>query len=176
MSVDSVRQYNIQKILTIIDQYNPVLPSDMKYDIASELVDMSIKYPNLSIELLCAAISHESAGTWNPQIVSKAGAMGLMQIMPTTGMFIANYEDITWSSAEDILFNPIYNIRIGARYLSTLIDAYDVDGGLAAYNGGEKRAALWIKNGRENHLLNTETREYIPAVMKLYNEFQGIKL
>lgn len=176
MNVDSMRQYNIQKVISIIDQYNAVLSTDIKYEIASEIVNMSIKYPNLSVELICATISHESAGTWNPEIISRSGAMGLMQIMPLTGMFIATYEGIAWASPEDVLFNPIYNIRIGSRYLSTLIDAYDVDGGLAAYNGGEKRAALWVKNGRESNLLNPETRNYIPAVMRLYNEFQNLTL
>lgn len=176
MNVDSMRQYNIQKVISIIDQYNAVLSTDIKYEIASEIVNMAIKYPNLSVELICATISHESAGTWNPEIISKSGAMGLMQIMPLTGMFIATSEGIAWASPEDVLFNPIYNIRIGSRYLSTLIDVYDVDGGLAAYNGGEKRAALWVKNGRESNLLNAETRDYIPAVMRLYNEFQNLTL
>lgn len=176
MNVDSMRQYNIQKAISIIDQYNAVLPTEIKYEIASEIVNMAIKYPNLSVELICATISHESAGTWNPEIISKSGAMGLMQIMPLTGMFIAISEGISWASPEDVLFNPIYNIRIGCRYLSTLIDVYDVDGGLAAYNGGEKRAALWVKSGRESNLLNPETRNYIPAVMKLYNEFQNLTL
>ena len=175
MNVDSVRQYNIQKIISIIDQYNAKMPTSEKYEIADEIYNMSVKYTNLSVELICATITHESAGTWDPEIVSPAGAMGLMQIMPTTGMFVANYEGITWSSAE-ILFNPFYNIRIGSRYLSSLIESYDVDGGLAAYNGGEKRASLWIKSGRENHLLFSETRNYVPAVIKLYNEYQNLTL
>ena len=176
INIDSERQYNIQRVMAIIDQYNPTMPSGQKYEIAQEVYNMSIKYDNLNIDLLCATIVHESAGTWSPAIKSKAGTMGLMQIMPTTGMFVSVYEDITWTSAEDVLYNPIYNIRIGARYLSSLISLYDVDGGLAAYNGGEKRAALWLGSGKANGVLPEETEKYVPAIMRLYNELQAFTL
>jgi soluble lytic murein transglycosylase len=162
--------------MTIIDQYNPTMSSGLKYEIAKEIHNVSIKYENLNIDLICATITHESAGTWSPDITSKAGAMGLMQVMPTTGMFVAVYEDITWTSAEDILFNPIYNIRIGSRYLSSLISLYDVDGGLAAYNGGERRAALWLGSGKANGILAEETEKYVPAIMRLYDEYQAFTM
>ena len=173
MNIDSVRQYNIQRIMAIIDQYNATMPSGQKYEIANEIYNMSIKYENLDVDLICATITHESAGTWSPEIVSQAGAMGLMQIMPTTGMFVAVYEDVTWTSAEDVLFNPIYNIRIGSRYLSSLVSLYDVDGGLAAYNGGERRAAIWLVSGKADGVLYKETAKYVPAIMKLYTEYQA---
>lgn len=175
LNADSIRQYNIQKVMAIIQMYNPEMPSSQRYEIANEIYNMSLKYTNLDIDLLCATITHETAGTWNPEIVSPAGAMGLMQIMPATGMFLANYEGITWSSPEEVLFNPIYNIRLGARYLASQIEYYDVDGGLAAYNGGEKWAALWVKSGRDDKMLPRETREYLPAVLALYGEFANMK-
>jgi len=172
MSVDSVRQYNIQKIIAIIDTYNEDLSSVEKYDIANEIYTLSLKYTNLDVDLICATISHESAGSWNPKIKSHAGAIGLMQIMPATGMYLAEYESITWTNAEDVLTNPIYNIRMGTRYLSTLISYYGVDGGLAAYNGGEKQAALWIKNNKADGILWAETQNYIPAVIKLWDKYR----
>lgn len=172
MNIDSVRQYKLQKIMKIINSHNPGLSSAEKYDVASEIYEMTTKYTNLDIDLLCAVITHESAGTWDPRVVSKAGAMGLMQIMPVTGFFLARYEDISWTDLEDVIFNPIYNIRMGARFLSMLIEQYELDGALAAYNGGEKQAALWLKNGKDDQYLWSETREYIPAINKLYNEYQ----
>lgn len=176
MNVDSVRQYQIQKIMYIIEQYNKDLPPSQKYEIANEIYRMSIKYPNLDVDLICATITHESALTWRPDIKSEAGAMGLMQIMPTTGVLLAQAEGIPWTSPENILYDPIYNIRLGCRYLSALIKSYNTDGGLAAYNGGEKRAALWIANDRNYTYLWEETRDYVPAVLKLYEKFknQGI--
>jgi len=173
MNVDTVRQHHIQKTMRIIATYDPGMPSNERYDIASEIYEMSIKYDNLDVDLLCATITHESAQTWQPEIISKAGAMGLMQVMPATGMFIAYYEGITWTNPQEVLLNPIYNIRIGARYLSTMIDLYGLEGGLAAYNGGERQAALWVTGGSETAILNPETRKYVPAVLKIYKELGG---
>jgi soluble lytic murein transglycosylase len=152
------------------------MPRVKKYEIAEEIYAMTKKYPVLNVDLLCATITHESAGTWDPEIISPAGAMGLMQIMPATGMFIAAYEGISWTSAQEILFDPIYNIRLGARYLSSLIELYDVDGGLAAYNGGEQRASLWIESGKMGGVLAKETQHYLPAIQRLYEEYKSFKL
>ena len=175
MNLNSKRQYEIQRIIKIIEQYNNSIPADEKYQIANEIYKMSAKYTNLNVDLICATITHESALTWQNDIVSPVGAMGLMQIMPQTGEILAQEEGIKWTSADEILFNPIINIRLGCRYLSNLVHQYEIDGGLAAYNGGEKRAALWIKN--RNHktdwtILWEETRSYVPAILKLYEKFQ----
>ncbi|MDQ7053556.1 MAG: lytic transglycosylase domain-containing protein [candidate division KSB1 bacterium] len=174
INIDSVRQYNIQKVINIINRHNPDMPSDLKYQIANEIYEMSIKYTNLDVDLICATITHESNHTWDPEIVSRAGAMGLMQIMPTTGMYVSQLEGIPWTTPEEVLFNPIYNIRIGCRYLSSMISIYDVDGGLAAYNGGERIASLWLKNDRDDNVLWAETRKYIPSVLKLYEQYQNM--
>ncbi len=98
--------------------------------------------------------------------------MGLMQIMPPTGIFLSENEGIKWTQAEEILYNPIYNIRLGCRYLSSLIEMYQLDGGLAAYNGGPKRAAMWLASGRDDKILYEETRGYIPAILNLYENFR----
>jgi soluble lytic murein transglycosylase-like protein len=54
-----------------------------------------------------------------------------------------------------------------------LIENYHLDGGLAAYNGGEYRAAKWLKSGRKNSVLAMETRGYVPAILKLYDNFRN---
>jgi soluble lytic murein transglycosylase len=177
MLVDSARQYSIQKIIVIIDRFNPQMPSPEKYEIANEIYEMSMKFTNLNIDLICATITQESGKTWNPQVVSPAGALGLMQVMPATGMYVAQYESITWTSAEDVLFNPIYNIRIGSRYLSSLIDFFDdTEAALAAYNGGERRASLWMKKDKANGILWDETQNYYPSVLKFAEEYRRMNL
>jgi len=175
MNLNSKRQYQIQRIIKIINQYNKSMPANEKYQIANEIYQMSMKYKNLNVDLICATITHESALSWRKDVVSPVGAMGLMQIMPQTGESLAKEEGIEWTSAEKVLFDPILNIRLGCRYLSDLVHQYEIDGGLAAYNGGEKRAALWIKN--RNHktdwtILWEETRSYVPAILRLYQKFQ----
>ncbi|MFQ5676496.1 MAG: lytic transglycosylase domain-containing protein [bacterium] len=170
--IDVERQNKVNKVVQIIDSYNQAMPLKLKRAIANEIYNMSVKYPNLDVELICATITHESARTWDPTVVSKAGAMGLMQIMPPTGKWLARYEDFEWQSAEKTLFNPIYNIKLGARYLSALIETYDLDGGLAAYNGGEKRVGMWLAQNKIDGILWPETRKYVPSVLELYDEFR----
>jgi len=167
------RQANIEKVIEIISRYNRNMNDSLKYTIANEIYLMSQKYPNLNIDFIAATITHESAKTWDPKVTSKVGAMGLMQVMPATGAFLAVEEGIEWSTPEAVLYNPIYNIRLGCRYLNELVGLYERDGGLAAYNGGPKRAEMWIANNKNNKILWQETRQYIPAVMKLYDKFRS---
>ncbi len=170
-SIDNERQTSIEKIVKIISRYNKKMDETTETAIANEIYVMSRKFPNLNIDFICATITHESAKTWDPKITSKVGAMGLMQVMPTTGAFLAVEEGLEWTSA-DMLYDPITNIRLGCRYLSEMVKMYEKDGGLAAYNGGPKRAEMWLAANRNNKILYAETRAYVPAVMKLYKEFR----
>jgi len=166
------RQFEIDKVVQIISRYNRTMNDSLKYAIANEVYLMSKKFPSLNTDFIAATITHESAKTWDPKIMSRVGAMGLMQVMPATGAFLAVEEGINWTSAEEILFDPLVNIRLGCRYLNELVALYERDGGLAAYNGGPKRAAMWIAQNRDNKILWEETRQYIPAVMELYDKFR----
>jgi soluble lytic murein transglycosylase len=95
-----------------------------------------------------------------------------MQIMPATGRMLAEAEGLPWDSPEASLYDPILNIRLGCRYLSGLVQAYSVDGGLAAYNGGEWRAERWLKANRDYEVLALETRGYVPAILKIYDRLR----
>lgn len=170
--IDVEREKSIAKVLSIANKYNPLMNDSLKLLIAEKVYEMSKVYPNLDIDLICATITHESALSWNPTVVSHAGALGLMQIMPTTGAFLAASHGIKWTTPEEVLFDPIINIQLGCHYLSSLIDIFDVDGGLAAYNGGASQAARWIANNRNSTFLVLETRNYVPAILKLYERFK----
>jgi len=175
MDLVSLRQHNIQKVKKIINQFNNNMPKHKKTEIANTVHEMCLKYTNLNADLICATITHESARTWKIDIISPVGALGLMQIMPETGQYLAEEEGIAWTTPEKVLFNPINNLRLGCRYLSSLIQQYEVDGGLAAYNGGERRAKLWLeqrKNNSDLTLLWEETQVYVPTILKLYAEYQ----
>ena len=165
-----------QKISAIIDYYNPELLDDLKQQIIQEIYKMDIKYVNLNLDLICAVITHESAKTWKPDIKSRAGAMGLMQIMPRTGKQVTKRLNISWTKAEEILFNPIKNIQIGSYYLSYLIGRFGLEGGLAAYNGGATRVIKWLNNNKNKKFLYQETRNYVPAVILLYEKYSKIQV
>ena len=117
---DSSRVAAVAKTMKIINKYNRKLDEKLKFEIANEIYLMSIKYSNLDIDLICATITHESALTWEQDVISPAGAMGLMQIMPNTGYFLSKLEGIPWTTAENVLYYPIKNIIMGCRYLSAL--------------------------------------------------------
>jgi len=170
---NNIYQNNEQKIVTIMNWYNKKMPAAKKQAIADEILEMTLRYSNLDVDLICATITHESARSWNPKVVSKAGAMGLMQIMPRTGKWLAKSEGVEWISTEAVLFDPIHNIRLGTGYLSKLINKYDLEGGLAAYNGGWKRAKKWLANDKADGILWAETRSYIPNVLKLYEKYRS---
>jgi len=167
------RQQSELKIYRIIQRFNPDMPKALRKAVAREIIEMSSKYPNLDANLICATITHESARSWEPKVTSSAGAMGLMQIMPATGKWLAQMKGIQWSNAENVLFNPIYNIRLGSHYLSYLIEMYELDGGLAAYNGGGKIVERWLANNKADGILWDETQNYIPNVLNLYAEFRS---
>lgn len=78
-------------------------------------------------ELVAAVVKTES--DFRPTLISHANALGLMQILPSTGRFMGGGD----------LFNPADNIRTGARYLRYLHQRFDGDETLflAAYNAGE---------------------------------------
>ncbi len=171
-AIDSERRASVNKIVGIISRYNKNMSEENKQTIANEIYLMTRKYANLDVDFICATITHESAKSWEPQVVSKAGALGLMQIMPTTGAYLALQEGIEWTTSEQVLHDPVVNIRLGCRYLSELVTMYQQDGGLAAYNGGPKRAEIWIASNRNQNSLVAETRNYVPAILKLYDQFR----
>ena len=92
-----------------------------------------------------------------------------------TGMYIARTMNLNWVTPDEVLLNPLHNIRIGTRYLAALIDAYGVDGALAARRVGEWRAASWSKSGKANDVLPPDAREYMEEVLTLYEKLKQFK-
>jgi hypothetical protein len=180
-----VFQSNIQDSTVIQIVYLDTLSQRIfgRYDYANEIYEMTLKYDNLDIDLISALITQESA--WKSNIESHAGALGLMQIMPATGQFlvrpdpIKGYEGIEWTNKEDILFNPLTNIRLGSKYLSDLIEQYSigmnrehaVEAALAAYNGGQRRVRRYLANNRNFRYLAKETRNYIPRILAFQERY-----
>jgi len=170
--IDSIRQAKSEKVDAIIERFNPDMEKMKKEKIIDQIIAMALKYDNLDVNLLCATITHESA-RWDPKSVSRAGALGLMQIMPRTGKYLAKSAGVEWTTPRKILFDPTLNIKLGARYLSRLIAAYDLEAGLAAYNGGLRRTEEWMAQDKQDDILPEETEKYIPFVLNLYDQFNN---
>jgi len=121
-----------------------------KYD---HLIHRASKLNGVSFPLLKAVIKAES--NFNPRAVSKAGALGLMQIMPGN-LKLFNIDNP---------FDPWENIRGGSRYLKDMLNRFDgqVSLALAAYNAGPA-----IVDQYKDIPPYPETRTYIRRVMKYY--------
>jgi soluble lytic murein transglycosylase len=96
------------------------------------------KLNNLEPALVAAIINAESG--FDPNAVSNKGAVGLMQILPTTATYIIR-ENVD-------LFDYKINIEVGTKYLKYLFDKFkDNTTMLIAYNAGEGNVAKWIDAG-----------------------------
>ncbi|HYN20303.1 MAG TPA: lytic transglycosylase domain-containing protein [Thermoanaerobaculia bacterium] len=106
--------------------------------------------------LLVAAIVEAESG-FSPHAVSPRGAVGLMQILPSTGE--------TYGARD--LRDPYVNLEVGSRYLAWLLREFDgdVEMALAAYNAGP--AAVARHAGMPPY---RETRRYVGRVLALYRE------
>ncbi|MFC1885723.1 transglycosylase SLT domain-containing protein [Thermodesulfobacteriota bacterium] len=130
-------------------QYSP--------DRYNHIITQASRTHGIDVPLIKAVIKVES--NFNPRAISKAGARGLMQIMPT------NYRALQIQDP----FDPHQNIMGGARYLRTLLNRFDgnIQFALAAYNAGPTSVA------RHNKIPpNKETREFVRKVMKYYSVFK----
>jgi soluble lytic murein transglycosylase-like protein len=95
--------------------------------------------------LVLAVIEVESGG--RNFAVSPVGARGLMQLLPTTGAFVAAAVDLPWQGP-DTLFDPAANVKLGVRYLQQLLERYpDLRTALAAYNWGPGHISQRLRRG-----------------------------
>jgi hypothetical protein len=120
------------------------IPESELETIISSVLDCSNRY-DMNPELIFSVIHTES--TFNSSAISNKGAIGLMQLMPSTAESIAQELNIEWSG-EDMLYDPAINIELGTYYLHFLINNFnDMDAALSAYNIGPTRISKAIKKG-----------------------------
>jgi len=134
--------------------FQPTLaPQLEKYDL---LIFRAAEKYNMDYNLIKAVIKAES--NFNPQAVSRAGARGLMQLMPKTAYALQVKDS----------FQPEENIEGGVRYLRYLLNLFqgDLYLSLAAYNAGEN--AVINHSGVPPY---RETRTYVQRVLRFYQEY-----
>jgi peptidoglycan lytic transglycosylase len=118
---------------------------------------------NLDPALLAAMIYQESK--FKADARSSSGAIGLMQLLPSTAKGIALHTGGSRFEVDD-LFDPEINVRYGAWYLRHLLQKYgDERTALAAYNAGQDNVDRWRAAGRE--IAFAETRHYVDRVEEL---------
>ena len=141
--------------------------------------DTVIKYSeryNVPHHLVFAVIKVES--DFDSRAKSSAGAMGLMQVLPSTYEWLAKINgEIPFTSA---LYDPDTNIKYGTYYLQYLYSKFGTwEKALVAYNWGEGRLAEFIEeNGYEEGdyalIPSKETRNYVKKVLHHFEKYKEI--
>ncbi len=138
----------------------------------------------VSPEIILGLSRQESE--FNPRAFSRAGARGMMQLIPSTALITARKEGIRYSRTA-LLDDPVYNLTLGSAHLSHLLEQFN--GSLvltfAAYNAGVNRAAQWIEvygdpRGPDIDPVDwielvpfSETRNYIQRVLENTQVYRG---
>src|SRR5690554_6023400 len=147
-----------------------------------EHVNTTAKELAVAPHLLFAIARQESAFTADAR--SSAGALGLMQLLPSTAKQIADRAGMSFSTYD--LLEPATNIALGGRYLNQLLDQFDGNRILAtaAYNAGPNRVKKWLSKNKSSSLpydvwIETipyrETRGYVQNVLS-YSVIYGYRL
>jgi soluble lytic murein transglycosylase len=122
----------------------PATLKRLAYPLAyTDLLSAEAQERNLDPLLLASLIRQESL--FEPSAESSAGARGLGQVMPTTGSQLARHLGMEDYVADD-LYRPSVSVKLGAYYLTTLLQVFDdrILVALAAYNGGPGNAQRWL--------------------------------
>ena len=136
-----------------------------------------VERSGLSPALAYAVMKAES--NFEESAVSSAGAVGLMQLLPSTAQFIAERSGIPF--LPERLFDGEYNTRLGCAYLAYLLERFEEETALAAYNAGEGTVQGWLsdphcsEDGRTLFQIPyAETRRYLKKISffrKIYGFF-----
>ena len=174
-SLEIAKHFNLAytqlKIARKLSQYNLDLPIKYFYPIP-------IWRPKNNYEIdsaLMYAFMHQES-MFNTSAKSHRGAIGLMQIMPSTARFISSNNNIN----SNTLINPQINLQIGQKYIQYLLNLKNINRNLiyltAAYNGGPGNLKKWLENTNYQNdpllfmesIPSRETRWFIEKVLTKY--------
>lgn len=162
--IEVVQAQRVQKHLPLV--LHRKLPD------AEKLSKWIVEYANLNgldPLLVVSVIVVESH--FDPQAISPAGAIGLMQILPSTGKAVAFEAGIVWQGLGS-LFDPRVNIQLGTLYLAELVVMFNgnLEHALAAYNQGPTRVRERLKQGKKIH------NSYTHKVKKYHRQFFNLEI
>jgi hypothetical protein len=141
-----------------IDTKVPATKKRKAEDVFTPIILKAANHYEVDPAIIKAIIMAESS--YNPKAVSKSGAIGLMQLMPTTARALG----------VDDIFNPEQNINAGVRYFKQMLKRFDGDTALAlaAYNAGSAKVRKY--NGIPPY---KATKSYIKKVFKYQKIYQA---
>jgi soluble lytic murein transglycosylase len=126
---------------------------------------------------LVAAIVNAESG-WKTGQTSSAGAVGLMQVLPSTAEELARTHRVDASAyPPSKLSDPAVNIEYGTAYVRYLVSRYhEIETALAAYNAGLRHADEWARKGVDirTAIEYPETRHYVLRVMRGKDRYEAL--
>ena len=176
--VDNELQWHAKSLyLSSNKELNNQLNLRFPLPFGSSILAYSKNY-QIPMELIYAIIRQESG--FREDVVSSAGARGLMQVMPDTAKVVATQNKIAFNDKNQ-LFLSQKNINIGVAYLGHLSNRFSKNIILmaAAYNAGPRQVNYWLKNHSPKEadiwietLPWRETRNYLKNVISFYAVYQ----
>ena len=142
----------------------------------AERIDDAAARHNVDPHLVAAVIKCESG--WNENAQSRAGAVGLMQVMPDTAKSVSETGAVdTKRYSPSNLTDPAINIEYGTALLSYLQENLSTtDEVIAAYNAGLSTVQGWLANSDTNNVVDEitypETRHYVERVNEALRQYQ----
>lgn len=137
LDIEDITPEEAEIFLFIMKLSESITPTDAR-KLAKLILDECNIY-EIDPFIVLAVIQTES--NFTPKAVSSRGAIGLMQVMPTTGEYVAKDRGISYNGRNS-LYDPFVNVKLGIHYLSFLQDKFDtMENALAAYNYGPSKFA-----------------------------------
>lgn len=130
---------------------------------------------------LVYAVIHTESG-FDPNACSEVGAVGLMQIMPDTFMWLQGRLEPEADMPPEALYDPEVNIRYGVYFLSMLDEMFGDDVlTVAAYHAGQNKVSKWLEENKipqhnctADDIPSSVTGHYVRKVQKAYNIYEKL--
>jgi hypothetical protein len=131
---DTNADLTLTEVVAHFERHPGTYPKNEAYKLGKLVMDLSERH-QFSPSLILAVIDAESS--FRPDVVSKAGAVGLMQLLPSTAEMVAKVYHVRQYHSEADLSDPAVNLRLGVAYLAYLRHQFGHSlHYLAAYNVG----------------------------------------
>jgi soluble lytic murein transglycosylase-like protein len=148
-----------QVLAQLLAHHTGLSPEELPF-LARTIVDEAEQH-DIEPALVMAVIKVESA--YYHRAVSPVGALGLMQLLPSTAKELALRQGLPWRGP-DTLFDPVLNVKLGVAYLDYLENKFgEMPAALAAYNWGPRRIRERLQRG------SALPEEYLRRVMTSYS-------
>lgn len=134
-------------------------------------VDSIATLYELDTSLVMAICMTESG--FDKKAISSVGAIGIMQLMPKTAEAVCRLNQLEY--CYERLYDTEYNITIGCLYLRYLLNKFDLEWAIVAYNAGETVVSDWINDGLNlTEIPYKESRNYLKKVLRYYKFYSSI--